>query len=132
MTVFVCLDDNNGMLFNNRRQSRDSKVIEQILAISNGKNLYMDSYSSKLFEGNNVIADDNFLEKMTDEDFCFVEKSNLKEYDEKINELIIFRWNKKYPFDKQLDINFEERKLKDSYDFEGTSHEKITCEVWVR
>lgn len=132
MTVFVCLDDNNGMMFNNRRQSRDSRVIEQIKAISMGRKLYMDSYSAKLFEDFGVTVDDNFLEKMTEEDFCFVEKSFLKEYDEKIKTLVIFKWNKIYPFDKQLDISFNERKLKESYDFEGTSHEKITCEVWVR
>ncbi len=132
MTVFVCLDDNNGMLFNNRRQSRDSKVIEQIKAISMGRKLYMDSYSAKLFEDFEVIVDDNFLEKMTEEDFCFVEKAYLKEYDEKIKTLVIFKWNRIYPFDKQLDIGFNDRELKESYDFEGTSHEKITYEVWVR
>jgi hypothetical protein len=132
MTVFVCLDDNNGMMFNNRRQSRDSKVIERIKAISMGRRLYVDSYTAKLFEGIEVIVDDNFLEKVTEEDFCFVERANLKEYDEKIKTLVIFKWNRVYPFDKQIDIEFEERELKESYDFEGTSHERITCEVWVR
>ena len=63
MTVFVCLDDNNGMLVNNRRQSRDSKEIEQIKAISMGRKLYMDSYSAKLFEDFEITVDDNFLEK---------------------------------------------------------------------
>ncbi|MBR5321938.1 MAG: ribonuclease Z [Clostridia bacterium] len=132
MTVFVCLDENNGMSFNNRRQSRDSRVIEQIKAISMGRKLYVDSYSAKLFEDFEIIVDDNFLEKMTEGDFCFVEKSDLKEYDEKIKKLIVFKWNKDYPFDKQLDIGFENRQLKESYEFEGISHEKITCEVWVR
>ena len=116
MTVFVCLDDNNGMLFNNRRQSRDSRVIEQIKAISMGRTLYMDSYSAKLFEDFGVIVDDNIIEKMTEEDFCFVEKSFLKEYDEKIKTLVIFKWNRIYPSDKQLDISFNERKLKESYE----------------
>lgn len=132
MTVFVVLDENNGMIFNNRRQSRDSKVVERIKAMVEGRRLYMDSYSAKLFEDFEVIVDDNFLEKMTEEDFCFVEKAYLKEYDEKIKRLVVFRWNRIYPFDKVLDIGFEERTLEESYDFEGTSHEKITCEVWVR
>ena len=30
MKVIVCVDDNNGMMFNNRRQSRDEKVIEKV------------------------------------------------------------------------------------------------------
>ena len=32
MTLYVCLDDRNGMLFNNRRQSRDRVVLEDIRA----------------------------------------------------------------------------------------------------
>ncbi len=132
MTVFVCLDDNDGMMFNNRRQSRDSKVVEHIKAISKGKRLYMDSYSEKLFKDSEITVDDDFLNKAKSEDCCFVERANLKEYDEEIKELVVFRWNRVYPFDKQIDIGFEERALKESYDFEGTSHERITCEVWVR
>ena len=31
MKIIACLDDNNGLLFNNRRQSRDRVVIEDIL-----------------------------------------------------------------------------------------------------
>lgn len=132
MTVFVCLDDNKGMMFNDRRQSRDSKVIEQIIAISAGNKLYMDGYSAKMFYSIDVTVDDSFLDKADEEDCCFVEKAYLKEYDEKIKKLVVFKWNKFYPCDKRLDIGFENRKLKKSFDFEGTSHEKITCEVWVR
>ncbi len=132
MAVFVCLDDNNGMVFNNRRQSRDSKVIEQIKIMTEGRKLYLDSYSAKLFDDVEVIVDENFLDLASEEDFCFVEKAYLKEYDEKINTLVVFRWNRIYPSDKKLDISFEDRKLKESFDFAGTSHEKITCEVWVR
>ena len=32
MTLYVCLDDRDGMLFNNRRQSRDRAVLEDIRA----------------------------------------------------------------------------------------------------
>ena len=33
MKIIVCLDDNNGMLFNNRRQSRDKTVVEDIISV---------------------------------------------------------------------------------------------------
>lgn len=132
MTVFVCLDENNGMLFNNRRQSRDSKVIEQIKAMAWGRKLYMDGYSAKLFGNFEITVDDSFLEKAEGDDCCFAERADLREYDKKIKTLVIFKWNRIYPFDKRLDIGFNERTLKESYDFEGSSHEKITCEVWVR
>ena len=31
MKVIVCVDDNNGMMFNNRRQSRDRILIEDVV-----------------------------------------------------------------------------------------------------
>ena len=31
MTVIVCLDNANGMMFNHRRQSRDANVVKDIL-----------------------------------------------------------------------------------------------------
>ena len=34
MTVIVCLDNANGMMFNHRRQSRDANVVKDILKIS--------------------------------------------------------------------------------------------------
>ena len=39
MTVILCLDDRCGMAFNNRRQSRDKAVINDILTHLNGERL---------------------------------------------------------------------------------------------
>ena len=41
MTVFICLDDKNGMLFNHRRQSRDKAVIEDMLSFAGYEKIYM-------------------------------------------------------------------------------------------
>ena len=49
MNVIICLDQNNGMLFNNRRQSGDRIVRKNILEYINGAKLYMDEYSFKQF-----------------------------------------------------------------------------------
>ena len=35
MTIIVCLDDKNGLSFNNRRQSRDKILIEDIIQTYN-------------------------------------------------------------------------------------------------
>lgn len=40
MTVIVCLDNANGMMFNHRRQSRDANVVKDILKTINGASLY--------------------------------------------------------------------------------------------
>ena len=50
MVLIVCLDLNNGMYFNNRRQSRDREVIKDIAFITKNNNLIMTEYSHKLFE----------------------------------------------------------------------------------
>lgn len=39
MTVIVCLDNANGMMFNHRRQSRDANVVNDILKTINGASL---------------------------------------------------------------------------------------------
>ena len=61
MNVIICLDQNNGMLFNNRRQSRDRIVRKNILEYINGAKLYMDEYSFKQFsedKADNIVVCD--------------------------------------------------------------------------
>ncbi len=54
MKLIVCLDDKNGMMFNNRRQSRDKILIENMLELCKDKKLYTSEYSSKLFPENSI------------------------------------------------------------------------------
>ena len=48
--------------------------------------------------------------------------------------MILFKWNRAYPKDTSLDIDIDgpEWELIDSFDFEGSSHEKITRERYKR
>ena len=48
MNVIICLDDNNGMLFNNRRQSRDKALLSDVFGNLQGERLYITSFSEKL------------------------------------------------------------------------------------
>ena len=133
MKVFVCVDEKLGVAFNNRRQSRDSVIALKMIEMSEGKKLYINEYSSKLFSDFSVVAVDNdFLNKAKEDDYCFVELNSLAEYDDKIDTIILFKWNKVYPSDMKLEIDFSVRKLDSSFDFVGTSHDKITCEVWTK
>ena len=50
MKVIVCLDERRGMMFNNRRQSRDSVLIEDVVKDLCGEKLFISPYSEKLFE----------------------------------------------------------------------------------
>ena len=41
MIAIVCIDDNGGMMFNNRRQSRDVILLEKIIEITKGSKLWL-------------------------------------------------------------------------------------------
>lgn len=128
MKLIVCLDDKNGMLFNNRRQSRDKALIENLLKLCKGEVLYTNDYSIGLFpEGSAIVcADFNGLEN----GYVFAENFNVNE--EKIREIIIYKWNRVYPADTFFTISLDGWSLIETVEFEGFSHEKITRERYVR
>lgn len=134
MIVILCLDDKKGMMFNNRRQSKDKFVIQDILKLVDGKKLFISSYSESLFQGleSKLIIDDNFLNNATEEDYCFVENNNLKDFSEKIEKIIVYKWNRIYPSDLKLEITIQDWNLIGRFEFVGNSHDKITREVYVK
>jgi len=67
-----------------------------------------------------------------DRRILFVENNKLTDHEKKIEKLIVFKWNKVYPSDKKLDISTEKMTLIQQFDFKGTSHKKISCEVWSK
>ena len=135
MTVIVCLDNANGMMFNHRRQSRDANVVKDILKTINGASLLIEPYSEPLFSqaDYSVSVSDSFLIDAGAEDYCFVENTSVAEFKEKISQLVIYKWNRDYPADFYFDIDYaNDYELETTLDFIGTSHEKITREVYVR
>lgn len=135
MKIIVCVDDNNGMMLNKRRQSRDSIVIQDIIAHLNGGNLLMDPFSEKLFSNSNIdtfFISEEFLNEAEPDDYCFVENHPLSEHASHIDELIIYRWNRKYPADTYLDLDPTAlgMKLISTTEFAGSSHDKITKELY--
>ncbi|MEG1584335.1 MAG: ribonuclease Z [Anaerovorax sp.] len=135
MIAMVCIDDHGGMMFNNRRQSRDQVLQKNMINLSQNKKLYLNHYSYELFEPfcpANTIIDDEFLLKAKGGDYCFVENRSLIPYEEKIEELIVYKWNRNYPADFFLDIPLKNRQLIKSVDFRGFSHEKITMEIYIK
>ncbi len=136
MRIIVCLDDKNGMLFNNRRQSRDRVLINDMCCLVGDKQLLINSFSKKLFTEVNfpVTVQESFLETAGEDDYCFVENCYIKSYVRKISVIVVYRWNRRYPADFTFDINLMEEgfKLKEVYEFRGYSHSKITREIYVR
>ena len=122
------------MGFNHRRLSRDRRVCEKILDYSNEKELWMNAYSRKLFTDltdiNSIQVDEEFLDKS--QSICFVENQDITPYLPKIDTLVLFQWNRDYPADFFFTVDLSQWNLISTEDFEGTSHEKITMEVYKK
>ena len=129
MTLYICLDDRNGLQFNKRRQSRDAAVLEDIRSQCAG-NLLIEPFSEKLIREAEIPY---VLPPETAEDF-FAENIPSDEVLEKTNKIVIYRWNRHYPADIRWepDLNATGFVLQETTEFPGTSHEKITREVYAR
>ncbi len=133
MRVITCADQNGGLFFNQRRQSRDRLLIEDVLSFCKGSTLYISDYSKVLFpDAASVIVAEHPLETATDGDFCFTEGLLLVPAEAAIEEFILYRWDKVYPADTFLDLDLTRWQLQSTYDFVGSSHDKITREVYTK
>lgn len=126
MTLILCLDDALGMAFNRRRQSSDSAVCRDIARLADGEAICMDERSVPLFERLDVSITSG------DAPFRFVEFAPPGPLAEKAERLVIYRWNRRYPADLKSDISFDSWLLTEATEFPGTSHEKISREVYIR
>lgn len=129
MTLYICLDDRSGLQFNRRRQSRDSAVLEDIRANLSGP-LGIDVFSEKLIRAAEipyVLPPESFA------DF-FAEDVPSEELLAQTGKIVIYRWNRHYPSDVQWEPDLAAMGfvLTKTTEFPGTSHEKITREVYAR
>lgn len=129
MQVAICVDDDFGMLFNSRRQSRDRILIEDFMKSAVGNKIFIRSFSEKLFADMDVTVNDMCLEEAGENDFCFIEDESLLPYSSRIKTLIIYKWNRKYPADFVFEMP-EGFVLTETMEFQGSSHEKITKEIY--
>lgn len=140
MIVIACVDNNMGMLFNQRRQSQDRVLREKILQRCKGKKLWMNAYSYKQFEKQAANKDiticvaEDFLIIAGAGDYCFIENADVANCSDKIEQIILFFWNRDYPADLYftVPVNSKPWRLVSREDFCGSSHEKITEEVYNR
>ncbi len=131
ITLIVCLDNNSGIMFNKRRQSRDKNVIADIVKTAENRKIYVSEYSKSLFSENSVVIFNNStVFKMDYDDYVFIENLIPENIINFTKTLIIYRWNTDYPYDMQFEIDLSKFKLISSSDFVGNSHKKITKEIY--
>jgi hypothetical protein len=134
-TVAVCVDDGQGLMLFGKRQSRDRVLISEFVESNSDKKIYIAPFSKLLFEQypDVSVADDPF--SVAEEGSAiFVENLRIDERLDSVSTLIIYRWNRKYPSDVKFNVDPVKCgfKLKSSVDFKGSSHEKITKEIYEK
>lgn len=133
MKLIICLDDKYGMAFFGKRQSMDRAVCRDILALSEGHNLWMKEYSAKLFSGVDAMLciDECYLLKAGKNDYCFAETDDVNDIAHDAEQIIVYKWNRAYPSDLRFSAELlQTREKVASVDFSGSSHDKITREVY--
>lgn len=127
MTAVICLDEQGGISFGGRRQSRDRLLCADAVRLCG--RLKMLPGSARLFAAH-PEAVEVCSELLREDGAYFVETDALDRAEPE--ELIIYRWNRLYPADCRLVRGPEERgmQLVSREDFAGSSHARITREIW--
>lgn len=136
MIPIVCLDDQQGMMFNHRRQSMDECLRKDLIDQITPNKLWMNEYSLKQFKDtsyDNMIVHEQFLELAQLGEYCFVENQFLSKYLDRIEKIIVYRWNRIYPADMKFDLDLSQPEWKrlTVSEFQGKSHPIISKEVLV-
>lgn len=130
MNLIVCLDERLGMMFNKRRQSSDRGQVADMKELLFGEPLWVSPYTAKLLSESGIeLSVSETPEKQSG--YVFIEDTELPNID-KVQKLIIYRWGRRYPSDKRFTLDINEFRLVESREFCGTSHDKITREIYTR
>ncbi|MDO4502651.1 MAG: ribonuclease Z [Coriobacteriia bacterium] len=129
--VAFVVDDGDGLTFNDRRVSKDAKLREELLRCASESEgaLWVRPYSLDQFDQAAVRVADVPWREAAPEDIVFVEDVD-PAIISGVTEVIRFRWNRKYPSDLKSTFDLGGYELVEAADFPGSSHERITKEVW--
>lgn len=137
MILIACVDDHWGMMFNRRRQSQDRLVRRDILeGLGQGSTLWMNQYTFGHFLQTphpRIAVAEDFLRQANPGDFCLAEAIPPDLPRERLEGVILYRWDRAYPADQYFDpALLEGFSLKSTLVFPGHSHPNITKDCFTR
>lgn len=124
MNYIICIDENNGLSFNNRRLSRDQFMLKDMF--NTYKFISGTNYSLDLFKEYNLENINN------NEEHYFIEQTMDNFNINNCIKLIIYNWNRSYPSNVKIDIDLTLFNLIEEISFVGKSHKKITRITYIR
>ncbi len=135
MKVIVCVDDRMGTEFNRRPLSRDRELIRDLLLLAGRDPLWADTSLAPLFPDglpDSVRFCSDPLTKAGPGEYVFVAGHPLAAFADRIEELILYRWNRLYPSDRRLDLDPSLWRQIQDVSFPGSSHARISRETYKR
>lgn len=122
--IIVCIDPRMGYFFNNRRQTKD-KIIRKHLLETYGP-LYISEYSSDMFKED---GDYKIVSSLDNDGWNLIEDMEIPD---RVDEILLVRWNKRYPADRYLTIDLSQYQMIDRYMMNGNSHEDVVVEHYAK
>ncbi len=134
MILIACVDDRMGMAFNHRRQSRDRVLRDRLLQRTEGHPLWMSPDTATLFSDvlERVRVSETFLEDAGLGEYCLTEQHLVQPVADRIEGVILYRWNRCYPGDRFFDLDLHSYTKVCESEFAGSSHAKITEEIYIK
>lgn len=120
MKIISTVDDHMGLMFHQRRLSQDAMVRADMNEMH--QTIYMNQYSYQLYQDlvKDIVVDENFLENH--DGYCLVENVSVKNYIDKIDEVVLYYWNRNYPRDFYFDLDLSVFKIIETKEFDTKSH----------
>ena len=141
MILIACVDDNGGMMFNRRRQSQDRILRRHILQMAAGSRLWMNAYTFGQFKqekaqenASQIQVAEDFPDRAGAGEYCLCENTDFHPWEDQVEQVVLFHWNRTYPADLYLEqiFSLDGWYCTKTEEFPGSSHEKITKEVYKR
>jgi len=137
MIVILCIEEHGGIAFHNRRQSQDRLLRRFLIGRLSGKTLWMNPYSFSQFNKDDLSSltlkvREDCLSAAGNGDYCFIEKEDPAACMDRIEGLYLFNWNRTYPSDTFCTVPLDRFRLTETGEFPGSSHERITWEVYTK
>ena len=135
MKIIVVVSNDGGMMFNHRRQSKDQILRKHILELTTNSRLLVNEYTGRQFEEEekeSVVIDNACLDIAGENDYVFVENMDILPYVDKIDEIIMYCWNRAYPSDIKFPLSLDGWEMTSMIEFAGNSHERIAEKMFKK
>lgn len=131
MKYIVCVDNDFGISFGGRRLSRDKRIVEDIIKMTEEGGLSVSPYTASLFPYDKMTVCGSF--DIIPDEYVFSEL-DVPNITDKTDGVVVYCFNRDYPHDVKFEFSPEKLgfTLTEQTEFVGTSHPRITKTVYTR